>query len=111
MDAIIYHNHQPALRAPAPSEVNFHLSASSKSPLKPTRQILDAERRQPVLGVRRAALIRNSGGIRTPYLRVALSPGEEPPDSHVHLTKMLFSSLSAAVNWARSGAVCVLHGA
>jgi len=64
-----------------------------------------------VLGVQRAALIRNSNGIRTPYLCIMLSPGEEPTDSHVHVTKMLFSSLSAAVNWPRSGAVRILHGA
>lgn len=47
---------QPALRAPAPSEVNFHLSVSSKSLLKPTRQTLNAERAAPGTGRRQPAI-------------------------------------------------------
>lgn len=114
--ALVHHNHPAAVAGgPAPPEVTARLS--SKSPLKPAARSRNAEGAAAGAGSRRwgglrhAALIRDGSSILTPYLCIMLSPGEGPTDPHVHVTKMLFSSLSAAVNWPRRGALCILHGA
>lgn len=103
----------PRRRSQLQLQAAFIHQAASKNPLKAVQGpvCIQREHNQSWGWPAASGLIRKSGGILAPYLCIMLSPRQEPTDPHVHVTEMLFSSLSAAVNWPRSGAVCILHGA